>query len=90
VSTAAPYPVDNLGNDMTSGPRSKPHDWVMPSPNFKSLTTPVVIGPDSFPQGLVVDSRVFTPLADIAPVEAGDSGAPDMQHMAVVEDFLLP
>ena len=90
VSTAAPYPVDNLGNDKTSGSRSKPHDWVMPSPNLRSLETSVVIGGHSFPTGLVVDSRVYTPLSEIAPVMATDSAASNMQHMAVVEDFLLP
>jgi hypothetical protein len=90
VSTAGPYPADSLGNENTSGSRSKPHDWVMPSPNLRSLETGVLIGAHSFPNGLVVDSRVYMPLADISPVLLGDSGAPSMQHMAVVEDFLLP
>ena len=90
VSTAAPYPADGLGNDLTSGSRSKPHDWVMPSPNLRSIETAVVIGAQSFANGLVVDSRVYTPLSDISPVLVGDSGASNMQHMAVVQDFLLP
>lgn len=90
VSTAAPYPADNNGKDFTSGPRSKPHDWVMPSPNLRSLATPVVIGAQSFMNGLVFDSRVYTPLTDVAPVMMGDSAASNMQHMAVIEDFMLP
>ncbi len=90
VSTAAPYPVDNLGDGDTSGARTKPHDWVMPSPKLRSLQTDVVIGAQKFSSGLVVDSRVYTPLADIAPVLKDDSGATSMQHMAVVKDFLLP
>lgn len=90
VSVAAPHPVDNLGNDNTSGPRSKPYDWVMPSPNLRMLKTGVVIGRQNFPNGIVVDSRVYTPLVDITPVLLGDSGASNMQHMAVVQDFMLP
>jgi endonuclease/exonuclease/phosphatase family metal-dependent hydrolase len=90
VSTAAPFPADSQGNGNTNAPRSKPYDWVMPSPNLRSLATSVVIGAQSFPSGLVVDSRVYAPLTDIAPVRASDSGAANMQHMAVVEDFLLP
>lgn len=90
VSVAAPYPADGAGNSNTSGSRSKPHDWVMPSLNLRMLETGVVIGAQSFTNGLVVDSRVYMPLSDISPVKVGDSGATQMQHMAVVEDFLLP
>jgi len=38
----------------------------------------------------VFDSRVFQPLADVAPIQPGDSAAPNMQHMAIVRDFLVP
>jgi endonuclease/exonuclease/phosphatase family metal-dependent hydrolase len=89
VSTVAPYPVDNAGNDNTSEARTKPHDWVLASTNFRALQTPVVIGAQSFANGLVVDSRVYTPLVDLAPVMAGDSGVSGMQHMPVVQDFDL-
>ncbi len=44
----------------------------------------------SFPDGLVVDTRVYEPITDLAPALAGDSDAPSMQHMAVVKDFLVP
>jgi hypothetical protein len=50
----------------------------------------VVIGAASFAPGLVFDSRVYTPLSDVAPVVVGDSGASGMQHMAVIRDFALP
>jgi len=36
---------------------------------------------------LVFDSRVYTPLAEVAPVLATDSAEPGMQHMPVVRDF---
>jgi hypothetical protein len=51
---------------------------------------PVVIAGSRFPNGLVFDSRVFTPLGKCPPVRQGDSGLPNMQHMAVVRDFSLP
>jgi endonuclease/exonuclease/phosphatase family metal-dependent hydrolase len=87
--TSGPYPVDNLGNDDTSTNRNEPHDWVIVSPGLDARKTPVVIGGDSFPNGLVIDTRVYTPIADLAPAVAGDSGASGMQHMAVVRDFSL-
>jgi hypothetical protein len=50
----------------------------------------VLIGPSSFADGAVVDTRVFDPISDLAPALATDSGAPSMQHMAVVRDVVLP
>jgi endonuclease/exonuclease/phosphatase family metal-dependent hydrolase len=88
-SVAAPYPVDGNGNGNTSAPRTKPYDWVLPTPGLRARETPVVIGAAHFDTGLVVDTRVYTPIADLAPALTSDSGAPSMQHMAVVRDFLL-
>jgi endonuclease/exonuclease/phosphatase family metal-dependent hydrolase len=89
LSTAAPYPADNLGNDATNGTRKRPHDWVLPSPELRARETPVVIGAAAFDAGLVVDTRVYVPIEDLSPALDTDSGAPGMQHMAVVRDFLL-
>jgi len=50
----------------------------------------VTIGMHSFPTGLVVDSRVYSPITELSPVMTADSGAANMQHMAVVEDFMMP
>jgi endonuclease/exonuclease/phosphatase family metal-dependent hydrolase len=90
VGVAGPYPVDNVGNGNTNGPRSRPHDWVLVSPALHAVEVPVAIGAAHFTAGLVVDTRVYTPIADLAPALVGDSGAPSMQHMAVVRDFALP
>ena len=65
-------------------------DVVLVDPDLSALQIPVAIGASTFPDGLVVDSRVYTPLEEIAPVLVDDSRAPFMQHMAVVRDFLLP
>ena len=88
-STAAPYPADANGNSNTSAPRTRPYDWVLPTPELRALETPVVIDADQFTGGLVVDTRVYTPIGDLAPALATDSGATGMQHMAVVRDFML-
>ena len=94
VSTSGPYPADGLGNDSTSGTRTKPHDWVLPSPALAALQVPTAFatadgGASTFASGLVFDSRVYTPLTDVSPVLATDSAASNMQHMAVVKDFHL-
>ena len=89
VRTAGPHPADQAGNENTNASRAKPYDSVFPSENLHSLQTPVVIGGNAFPNGLVVDTRVYTPLSDISPALSGDSGASQMQHMAIVKDYLL-
>ena len=88
--TGGPFPVDQDGNDRTNEPRSQPYDWVLADADLDALEVPARIGDQEFPAGLVFDSRVFTPLSDVAPAEVGDSGAPNMQHMAVVRDFEVP
>ena len=89
VNTAGPFPVDGQGNGNTSEARSKPHDWVLAGHGLDELKTPVIIGGSTFPDGLVVDTRVYTPLSEIAPAQQQDSAANSMQHMGVVRDFLL-
>ena len=86
---AAPYPADQDGNTNTSAPRSKPLDWLLVSPNLQARAVPVLIGDNSFADGLVFDSRVYTPLYDVEPVLEADSDALNMQHMALVRDFEL-
>jgi len=89
VDIAAPFPVDQGGNSDTDSARSKPYDWLMLDPDLKALQVPVTIGAASFPDGLVFDSRVYTPLADVPPVQLGDSRALNMQHMGVVKEIRL-
>ncbi len=82
--------MDALGNGNTNAPRNKPYDWVLADRDLAESAVPVRIGDAEFQGGLVFDSRVFEPLADVPPVQPGDSRAPQMQHMAVVRDFLVP
>ncbi|MBM7113444.1 endonuclease/exonuclease/phosphatase family protein [Archangium primigenium] len=90
VSTASPYPADKNGNTNTNASRGKPYDHVLVSSNLRAYQTATLIGGSSFAGGLVVDTRVYSPLSEISPAQSGDSGATNMQHMAVVKDFLIP
>lgn len=88
--TSGPYPADQNGTDGTNASRARPYDWLVASPALDAAKTTLVQGASMYPNGLVFDSRVYTPLTEVAPVQAGDSAAPGMQHMAVVRDFVLP
>jgi endonuclease/exonuclease/phosphatase family metal-dependent hydrolase len=83
-----PIPVDNNGNSNTSINRNHPHDYVLPSFPMTNTLTSLVLSTHTFPNGLVFDSRVYTPLSDVPPVQFGDSS--NCQHMAVMKDFAVP
>ncbi len=85
----APHPVDQSNNSGTNAARDKPYDVVLASTCLAQVQVPTRIGAAQFDAGLVVDTRVFTPISDIAPALASDSAATNMQHMGVVKDFLI-
>ena len=85
-----PIPVDHNGNSATNATRKSDHDYVLTNQLLLQCHVPLQIGNQSFPNGLVFDSRVYKPLSDLAPVQSSDSGASYMQHMAVLKMFLLP
>ncbi len=88
-------PIPDDGNlNATADPdtnanRGKPYDYVLPSFNLATNQVATVIGSRSHAKGLVFDSRVYSPLSEVAPVQFTDSGASNMQHMAVVKDFRI-
>ncbi|WP_437777036.1 lamin tail domain-containing protein [Sorangium sp. So ce1097] len=90
VVAQPPYPADANGNTNTNAGRTKPYDWVLVDGDLEQHEVAVALGGSSFANGLVVDTRVYSPLADISPASSSDSGAPNMQHMGVVRDFLIP
>ena len=90
VTTSSPYPADKNGNGNTNASRGKPYDHVLVDADLRAYQTATVIGSSSFSAGLVVDTRVYSPLSDISPALSGDSAATNMQHMAVIKDFLIP
>ena len=90
MSTASPYPADKNGNTNTNASRASPYDHVLVDSDLRAYQTSTVIGSSSFSAGLVVDTRVYSPLSDISPALSADSGATNMQHMAVIKDFVVP
>ncbi|XXY46081.1 endonuclease/exonuclease/phosphatase family protein [Sorangium sp. So ce269] len=90
VVTSGPYPADRNGDTGTNASRGKPYDWVLVDDDLDPLETAVVIGGSTFASGLVADTRVYSPIDELSPALATDSGAASMQHMGVVRDFLLP
>jgi len=90
VVTAAPYPADRNNNGNTNASRAKPYDWLLADHDLHALRTATAIGTQSFENGLVFESRTYAPLSEFAPVQSGDSGSTNMQHMAVIRDFVVP
>lgn len=85
----SPYPVDQDGNGNTNASRNAPYDWVLASPELNNYQVDLVIGANTFPDGLVFDSRIYTPLEDLPPVLIDDSDASQMQHMAVIKHYRI-
>ncbi len=83
----SPIPADQTGNPNTNTGRDRPYDVLLADFSFATNFVPVVIGAQTFSNGLVFDSRVFTPLSAVAPVLSADSGL--NQHMAVLKDFRI-
>ncbi|HYO73104.1 MAG TPA: lamin tail domain-containing protein, partial [Archangium sp.] len=90
VSTASPYPADRNGNTNTNASRGSPYDHVLVDADLRAYQTATVLGASSFAAGTVIDTRVYSPISEISPALAADSGATNMQHMAVIKDFLIP
>lgn len=84
-----PHPIDSTGREGTNVNRTKPYDNVLASYCLAQLQGPSVVGTTTWDWGLVVDTRNYTPLSDIAPALVDDSIAPNMQHMGVIKDFFI-
>ena len=90
VTTAAPYPADRNGNTNTNASRGSPYDHVLVDSDLRQYQVATVIGGSTFSAGLVADTRVYSPISEISPALSADSGATNMQHMAIIKDFLIP
>jgi endonuclease/exonuclease/phosphatase family metal-dependent hydrolase len=82
-------PTDQQSDPDTNAGRAKPYDYVLPSYSLSSYQIASVIGGNSYANGLVFDSRVYSPLSDVSPVLSTDSAATNMQHMGVIKDFKI-
>lgn len=90
VDADGPWPADQEDVTGTNASREKPYDHLLVDDDLGTWSVPVRVGEAAFTHGLVFDSRVYAPLADVPPVRVGDSGVAGMQHMAVIKDFELP
>ncbi len=95
VDTLGPFPDDrdDPPDGDTNSRRRKPYDWVLSDGDLEALGVATEVGGLSFPAGLVFDTRIFTQDEldeSFPPARRNDSGASQMQHMAVVRDFRLP
>jgi endonuclease/exonuclease/phosphatase family metal-dependent hydrolase len=90
VTTAGPYPADRNGNTNTNAGRTSPYDHVLVDADLRAYQTATVIGASTFSAGLVADTRVYSPISEISPALSTDSGATNMQHQAIIKDFLIP
>lgn len=90
LDVADPWPADESGDIDTNASRAKPLDWIFAEPELDALSSPLEIGPLTFVHGLIFDSRLFSRLDLVAPVQRQDSAAMNMQHMAVLREFTLP
>jgi len=78
-------PADQNGDSDTNLGRTERYDRVLLSFSLTNRLGPVVLPSRTFTNGLVFDSRNYTPLSDVSPVALNDSGTSGMQHMAVVK-----
>lgn len=88
VMIESPFPADQDGNENTNALRKKPYDAVYVNAALQKLGVAVPLGGTA--GGLVFDTRVFKDLTLVPPAQKEDSAGPQMQHMAVVRDFVLP
>ena len=81
------HPADQLGNKNTNAERSRPYDVVLPNPALARHHAPTRLARQSFPDGLVFDTRLWDPPP--TPAEWEDS-ARNLQHLPVMKTFHLP
>ncbi len=82
-----PQPADQEGNPNTNANRSRPYDFVLANPALARHHAPTVLAGQTFPGGLVFDSRLWNPPPP--PAEWEDT-ARDMQHLPVMKTFHIP
>ncbi|MGC8885609.1 MAG: endonuclease/exonuclease/phosphatase family protein [Verrucomicrobiia bacterium] len=82
-----PIPEDTERNPNTNLNRNQRYDYIFTSVDLTSLVVPVQIGRQYFTNGLVFDSRSYSPLSDVKPVLPADSSM--AQHLAVIKDFSI-
>jgi len=87
-------PADRSGNYYTNGDRDDRYDWIMPNNLMDERHTTLYVGNaytsfQAYTEGIVFDSHVFSPIADVPPIQYNDSHPYGIHHMAVMKTFLI-
>jgi endonuclease/exonuclease/phosphatase family metal-dependent hydrolase len=90
ITSDTVVPEDQAGDPDTNANRNERYDRVLVSFSLTNRLTSLTVSNRTFPKGLVFDSRLYQPLAEVAPVLEDDSAASSMQHMAVMRAFSIP
>lgn len=87
ILSDARKPADQANNQNSNEPRNRPYDFVLPSPSLDALHQAVSCWGHTFSNGMIFDTRATWNNGIPPPALYGDSGAANMQHMAVVKVF---
>jgi endonuclease/exonuclease/phosphatase family metal-dependent hydrolase len=86
-------PADHTGDrntNATGPPRTRAYDWIMPNSLLNRFHATLDIGPQAYPEGIVFDSEVFSPLSLVSPITWSDSRDYSCTHMAVMKVYDIP
>lgn len=95
---SGPHPADDDGNENTNSNRSSQYDYVLGDNAMHGFQIPVAYPSNknasakTYDDGLVFDTRTYSQsVLDeyFPPASTSDSGASNMQHMAIVKDYLV-
>ena len=81
------HPADQEGNPNTNFARNRPYDFILPSPALAPHHAPTILAGQTFPHGLVFDTRLWNPPPP--PAEWEDT-AGNMQHLPVMKTSRIP
>lgn len=87
VFDLARVPADQRGNPNTNTPRTHPYDVVLPNRALAPCEVRTVFGGQTFPDGLVFDTRLWS--RPPFPSRRSDSDA-NLQHLPVMKTFRIP
>ena len=82
-------PADQFGDKESNSARENPYDRVLPSTNLDARHRTFALWGYNYPNGIVYDTRIVWTNGLPPPSLAADSGAANMQHMAIMKVFEL-
>ncbi len=89
VLSDARQPADQVGDKDTNSGRDNPYDLVLPSTNLNARHRAFTCYGYTFTNGMIFDTRITWANGLPPPALTNDSGAANMQHMAVLKVFEL-